>query len=395
MKASLQLSLLLCIMVLKVSAQSDTAAKSQIAPGDTVLKFIDLQKDAAGKMDNAKKDQPVVAHYMGDAAPPLRVKDWIKGTPVTGFEKEKVYVIDFWATWCGSCVKGMPHLSELARKYRGKVTFAAVSVFEDRGTRGATPEKLKAFVNGMGDNMDFSVASEDTAFTQRDWSRAFHQDFLPVSFVVNGQGRVAWIGNTMYVDTALQKILNNTWDIEQESAKRRYSDSAQNYLDSLDNSVIAKTQRLQQRSHNENFQGFTDSILVVINDMVRREPKIKYTPQMASHTFAALLITDPRKAYGFAKEAMASPYAWYAYGSIIGEIGFLLYNNFTAPKEIYLLGAECYQAVIKQSPPEEDAAYLAKQYQKMADWYRLGGDKLSAIAADRKALALWEKDVKQ
>jgi thiol-disulfide isomerase/thioredoxin len=157
MKPKLQLSILFCMMALGAGAQNDTT-----------LKFINVQKDSSAKVDSAKKDSSVVARYMGDAAPQLRVKDWIKGTPVTSFEKGKVYVVDFWATWCGPCVAGMPHLSELARKYKSKVTFSAVSVLEDRGTRGATPEKLKAFVDGMGDKMNFNVASEDTSFTQHD-----------------------------------------------------------------------------------------------------------------------------------------------------------------------------------------------------------------------------------
>ncbi|MEP6611598.1 MAG: TlpA disulfide reductase family protein, partial [Mucilaginibacter sp.] len=302
MKPTLQLVILFCVMALSAGAQNDTVVKAKIAAIDTALKFTDLQKDTSAKIDSVKADQRIIQRYMGDAAPALRVKNWIKGAPVAGFEKGKVYVIDFWATWCGPCVKAFPHLSDLARKYKGKVTFAAVSVLEDRGTRGATPEKLKAFVDGMGDKMDFSVAAEDTASTQRDWKGAFHQTFIPVSFVINGQGRVAWIGNTIYVDSALAKIVNNTWDIEGESARRKYEDSSKNYLDTLDASVIVKTRRLQQRSRDENFQGFTDSILLVVNAMVKKEPKIKYMPEMASHTFAALLITDPHKAYEYAKE---------------------------------------------------------------------------------------------
>ena len=36
----------------------------------------------------------------GDYAPKLQVKEWIKGTPIQSFEKGKVYVLEFWATWC-------------------------------------------------------------------------------------------------------------------------------------------------------------------------------------------------------------------------------------------------------------------------------------------------------
>jgi hypothetical protein len=64
------------------------------------------------------------------------------------------------------------------------------------------------------------------------------------------------------------------------------------------------------------------------------------------------------------------------------------------PKEIYLLGAACYQVKIDQSPPYYEAGYMAKQYHDMADWYRLGGDKLKALAAEKKAIKLWEKEAK-
>jgi len=35
-------------------------------------------------------------------------------------EDDKVYVVNFWATWCGPCVKELPYFEELKNVYSGK-----------------------------------------------------------------------------------------------------------------------------------------------------------------------------------------------------------------------------------------------------------------------------------
>ena len=64
---------------------------------------------------------------VGDKAPPLSIEKWVKGDEVTGFEKGKVYVVEFWATWCGPCVASMPHLSALQKEYKDRVTIIGVT----------------------------------------------------------------------------------------------------------------------------------------------------------------------------------------------------------------------------------------------------------------------------
>ncbi|MDB4921453.1 TlpA disulfide reductase family protein [Mucilaginibacter sp.] len=378
MKLKIQLLLLLCTISLTVIAQKDTSTA-----------FHNVQKDSSAKVDSIKKDTSAT-RKLGDLAPQLRVRGWIKGTPVTDYEKGKVYVVEFWATWCAPCIASMPHLSALARKYNGKVTFSAIDVFETHESKTISMERLKAFVDGMGRKMDFNIAAEDTNFTVRDWFDAYNfEHVIPTTFVVDGQGQVAWIGHPIHLDTVLEKVLNNTWDVKGASVRRTNDD----YLNSLDTTVISKVCRYQGKYSDLNDLGFPDSTLMVINEMVKQEPKLKYTPWMVHYTFTALLRTDPHKAYEFGKQAMASSYGWYANGRIIDAIRDDM-RKLSTPKEIYLLGAECHQAKIDRSPPYLPIGDMAKQYHEMAEWYRRGGDKLKAIAAEKKAIKLWEKELK-
>ncbi|MCP3918324.1 MAG: hypothetical protein GY711_22480 [bacterium] len=36
---------------------------------------------------------------VGDPAPDLQVAEWVKGSQVSSFEADNVYLVEFWATW--------------------------------------------------------------------------------------------------------------------------------------------------------------------------------------------------------------------------------------------------------------------------------------------------------
>src|ERR1700730_3262325 len=154
---------------------------------------------------------------IGDSAPLLRLLGWIKGTPVKRFEEGNVYVVELCATWCKPCIAAMPHLSALAGEYKDRVTVFGIDVYEKKTT---SIEKVKAFVDSMGHRMDYRVAAEDSNFIVDDWLHASGEHGIPRTFVVNAEGRLAWIGHPKDLDKVLTKIVSNTWDIKEALAKR-------------------------------------------------------------------------------------------------------------------------------------------------------------------------------
>src|SRR5262245_35053000 len=88
---------------------------------------------------------------VGDPAPKFEVAEFVRGDKVARLDKGKIYVVEFWATWCGPCRAAIPHLSKLQEKHKD-VIFIGVSAYE------RDPKVVKPFVEKMGDKMAYRVA---------------------------------------------------------------------------------------------------------------------------------------------------------------------------------------------------------------------------------------------
>jgi thiol-disulfide isomerase/thioredoxin len=159
---------------------------------------------------------------LGDPAPPLVVSSWVKGEKVEKFEPGKTYVVEFWATWCVPCRATIPHLTELAHKYKDQgVRVIGVDVWEQ------DTSLVQPFLEEMGDKMDYSVALDsvpkdgkpDDGVMATTWMAAAEEHGIPTAFVVH-DGTIAWIGHPINMDEPLAKITAGDWDPTAKAAER-------------------------------------------------------------------------------------------------------------------------------------------------------------------------------
>lgn len=127
-----------------------------------------------------------LAQQPGDAVTPaaLGKLDWIQGEAPSGWEAEKVYLLECWATWCGPCIAAIPHLDALHDKYSAKgLRVMGVNVWEDGR------DKVAAFVKGKGEGMSCPVAytGKGGAF-EKEWLVPAGVGGIPHAFLVkNGK----------------------------------------------------------------------------------------------------------------------------------------------------------------------------------------------------------------
>lgn len=104
--------------------------------------------------------------------------------------KGKVVVLEFWATWCGPCVKAFPHLNELADHYKDKpVVFIAIT---DEPTTKVEPFlKKRPLKTWIGYDTDQSMF------------QSYGIEYIPRTFVVAPDGTVAHVTQPDKVTTEL------------------------------------------------------------------------------------------------------------------------------------------------------------------------------------------------
>jgi thiol-disulfide isomerase/thioredoxin len=133
---------------------------------------------------------------VGDNAPEISAKAWINArAPLTlATLRGKVTVVEFWATWCGPCQEGIPHLNELQQRYAGKQFQLLSLVLEGHET------------------MDPFLARKQVAYPiglESESLKSYGVTGIPWAFVIDVNGKILWegISSSPDLDEAVAKAL--------------------------------------------------------------------------------------------------------------------------------------------------------------------------------------------
>lgn len=151
----------------------------------------------------------------GEIAPPLQYQTSLDSTFTPDSYKNKLLVIDFWATWCAPCVASAPHINELAQQFKSSAAFVAMS-----NEKQAT---VAAYFKKSGKVLQTYHLLDSTRKTMN----SYGVNSIPYCAVIDQQGILRWTGHSAaltaaILDTALSRKWNPALDhVQLENVAQR------------------------------------------------------------------------------------------------------------------------------------------------------------------------------
>lgn len=155
----------------------------QINPAIEASSFAFIAPEGAEKKDSFEemmrpKDP---RDLIGKKSPDFNVTMLDGSTFKLADQQGKIVIIDFWATWCGPCVYGLPVLGEVANAYKDKgVVFVAVNQGDKAETIRQFQEK-KSIIVPVGLDVEGAIGTK------------YYVGGIPQTVIVDKEGKVATV----------------------------------------------------------------------------------------------------------------------------------------------------------------------------------------------------------
>jgi thiol-disulfide isomerase/thioredoxin len=120
-------------------------------------------------------------------APEIFITDWLRNIPKDKKLNNKYIVLEFWATWCGPCIKAVPHLNELQSKFnRDDLYFISMT--------DESVERIERLLQKINFNsIVVSDQSKKTHIAFGDGKTGLKA--YPLTVLIDKNNTIKWIGN--------------------------------------------------------------------------------------------------------------------------------------------------------------------------------------------------------
>lgn len=151
---------------------------------------------------------------LGDNAPAISPESWVTGEAVdpTAPAEDTFYLVEVWSTTCPPCVRSIPILNEMQKKYADQ-GLKIVSFTTD------TREEVEPFLKQHP--MEYSSFIDQEGATYINYMAADNRNTIPHAFLFDKSGVLVWIGNPLdKLESRIQQVLDGTLNGEKAIAVR-------------------------------------------------------------------------------------------------------------------------------------------------------------------------------